>query len=490
MVKPKHIEGMKNLLIVALFFSTMLLLYFIWEDPMIESFRIIETKGGNEHAEIPLTRDIIKPERVIVHFGTGVYTTLNYDDMEAWNQCILTISQLTQEETLTVEEITRQQYDKIMEFRSICFEFLYDIPFNPFCSQYNIPQTQNFDQIDSFSLIGYSSGSPESLFIQDRKNDKYYRLVSEGSSSLLEELITQTEAGGFISYYPIGTIVGTDSTPILPLSIQAGMKKIPYKPEFDIKENESIKEFAKAFFGESFDFVRRIEESKGTIIYMYGYGQKMLTINGDGSVEYKEKVNPSISQPDYFGSLNSALQFVAFHGSWQPLEGEELIPYLRISQPIEREKKKGYRFIFGMKLKGEDIFYENDEAIVVEILSGQVIYYRRNMVQIDPKILADYEQVEEKETFSPINMLAQNYQYIYSVLLGEEYQFQNLEDESLFEMVSDMIQQVEIGYIKPRSGKENGSELVPAWIVKLDDNFIFFDLYDAHPLGYNNSGIS
>ena len=127
---------------------------------------------------------------------------------------------------------------------------------------------------------------------------------------------------------------------------------------------------------------------------------------------------------------------------------------------------------------------------MVEILSGQVIYYRRNMVQIDPKILADYEQVEEKETFSPINMLAQNYQYIYSVLLGEEYQFQNLEDESLFEMVSDMIQQVEIGFIKPRSGKENGSELVPAWIVKIDNNFIFFDLYDARPLGYNNSGIS
>ncbi|MDD4583435.1 MAG: two-component system activity regulator YycH, partial [Eubacteriales bacterium] len=224
MGKPKYFEGMKNLLIVALFFSTMLLLYFIWEDPMIESFRLTENKGENEQAEIPLIRDVIQPERVIVHFGTGVYTTLNYDDMEAWNQCILTINQLAQEETLTVAEITRQQYDKIMEFRSVCFEFLYDIPFSPFCSQYNISQTQKFDQIDSFSLIGYSSGSPESLFIQDRKNGKYYRLVSEGNSSLLEALITRIEAGDFISYYPIGTIVGTDNPTILPLSIQAGME--------------------------------------------------------------------------------------------------------------------------------------------------------------------------------------------------------------------------------------------------------------------------
>ena len=70
----------------------------------------------------------------------------------------------------------------------------------------------------------------------------------------------------------------------MPLAYKTTLNTISCFPEFDRSDEAAIKEFSQKFFGQSFDFVRRIEESNGTLIYMYGYGQKVLTFaNGNDS---------------------------------------------------------------------------------------------------------------------------------------------------------------------------------------------------------------
>lgn len=489
MGKAKQIERIKSVILVVLFFLTMLLLYFFWENPMVDTFKLSEIMNEEETVEAPSVQEVTRPQEVIVNFGGGVYTALPYEEYDAWNQCILALIQFGQEETLAVEQITKEQYDQIMGFRSILFAFFYDMPFSSFCKQYQITKTQSFDQIETVTVIGFSSGSPESLFVFDEKNDKYYRLVSDVYQPVLEGLISQIEAGGYITYYSIGTLAGTGNQTIMPLSVETNLQTIEYEPEFDIRETETIRAFAQTFFGESFDFVRRITESKGTIIYMYGYGQKVLTINADGSVEYKEKGNPSGSELNYFEALDGALQFVASHGGWESIDGAKIIPYVKFATAIEIEKKKGYRFVFGMEVGGENLYYDNGEPIVVEILGGQITYYTRNNICIAPGTLEEQGWATEKEAFSAVNMIAQNYQYIHTVLLEEGNDY-TTEGEGLFETVSNLIEYVEFGYVKPVLQKNGENELVPAWIVMVDDIMIYFDLYDARPLGYTNIGAS
>lgn len=488
MGKPNRIEIIKNMLIVVLFISTMLLLYFFWENPMVETFKFSEIiMDAEESEQIPKINDVIRPEQVIINFGTGVYTAVDCNEKDAWNRCILSLKQFLQSESILVEEITKAQYHKIMEFRSIRCEFLYDMPLNSFCKQYNIGSFQSLNTIEMFSAIGYSSGSPESIFLYDRQNDKYYRLISKVEQPAFEKLISDIKEGNYITCYPIGTYVGTKNQTVMPLSLMTYIEEIRYKPEFTQKQPHLIRETAQTFFGESFDFVRRIAESKGSIVYMYGYGQKVLTINADGSLEYKEIENSSGYQQDYFEALNSALQFVASHGDWKYAQGIETTPYVMISKEIKKEKKKGYRFIFGMETNGEKLYYKNGEPIIVEIIEGQVTYYKRNMIQINPEDLNPIENQNQKQAFSAVNMLAKNYEFIHTILLEEGYEL-STEEKGVFETVSDLIKHVETGYIKVTSETGNGGRLIPAWIVIIDDIMLYFDLYDAEPIGYNNSG--
>jgi hypothetical protein len=487
MGKPKQIEAIKNVILVVLFFSTMLLLYFFWENPMIESFNISRMIGEEEIVEAPTIQDVTRPEEIVVHFGGGIYTKLYEGEYDSWNQFILTCTQFGNDESLVVEEIVKEQYEKIMEFRSIQYEFQYGIPFNSLCSLYQITKVQSFDQIETASVLGFSAGSPDSLFVYDGRKDKYYRLVSAVQDSGLNNMISQIETGSYVTYYSIGTLVGTTNQNVLPLSIETNVGEVPYSPEFDIRREEGIIEFAQTFFGESLDFIRRIEESKGSIIYMYGYGEKILTINADGSIEYKEKMNSSGSQQDYFTSLEAALQFIASHGNWEAFDGNVVKPFVKSAKPIEKDKKKGYQLIFGMELDGEDIYFQNGESIVVEIYGDQVTYYTRNIINIDLDTLEQQRFSTNREAFSAVNMIAQNYQYIHLTLLNERYDLSAIEADALFEAVSNLIDSVEVGYMKPEFKMHTNNELVPVWIVKVADIVFYFDLYDAKPLGYTNT---
>jgi hypothetical protein len=92
-----------------------------------------------------------------------------------------------------------------------------------------------------------------------------------------------------------------------------------------------------------------------------------------------------------------------------------------------------------------------------------------------------------REAFSAVNMIAQNYQYIHLTLLNERYDLSSVESDALFEAVSNLIDSVEIGYMKPEYRVHANNELVPVWIVQVADIVFYFDLYDAKPLGYTNT---
>ncbi len=482
----KYIESMKTALIVALFISAMLLLYFFWENPTLPAFNFSEIIS-EEAERVPLTEEVIRPQQVTVNFGTGVSTAVAYNVADSWNQGMLALRKFSNSDDLALEVITKEQYEKIMQFRSVSFSFLYSLPFDSFCQEYRITKNQSFSQIKSFSLLAYSAGSPESLFLVDETTEQYYRVISAKNMHTLEPLIASVEEEDYVAYYPIGTFLGTTNQTVMPLAYYTKMQSLEYSAEFDRTEESKIKNFAQKFFGESLDFVRRIEESKGTLIYMYGYGQKVLTVFPEGSIEYKEESGTGGDEQTYFEALNTGLEFVSAHGGWEPFEGQALAPYLRYSETVKQDKKTGYRFVFGIKTNGEDLFYESGDILTVEILNGQVTSYKRNL--INAFIPEDSQFWEERETFSPVNMLAQNYNYLYSLLRSEGYTFKQAEGDALFDEVSELIDQVKLGYVRqdPTDGSAS-LELQPAWVIIIDDMEIYFDLFEAIPLGHNKIG--
>jgi regulatory protein YycH of two-component signal transduction system YycFG len=485
----KRIENIKSVALVVLFLSTMLLLYFFWQNPSMGSFRLPAIIADDDDSVVVLSvRDVTWPQETGIHFGSGVYTVAPHSKHNAFQQTLDALAAIGTDENLAVEEITAEQYRQIMEFRSLWFSFSYNIPFASFCDEYGILRTQSLDGIETVTRIAYSVGSPESVFVYDGKNNKYYRLVAREEQPPLSQVIDQIESDGYDAYYTIGSLAGTTNQVIIPLVLEASYGSLPFQKEFREDTELETRAFAQTFFGVSFDFVRRIEESKGSVIYMYGYGEKILTISVNGQVEYKERDSGANSgQQDYFSALSKALQFIGTHGGFVNEGDAGISPYVASAIAVERNRERGYRFTFGAEINGIPTFLKDGDLIMVEVMGDRITYYSRNMIRMEPDRVVEALSQPPREVFSALNMIAQNYKLIQQALLRQNLLEEGIPEEEIFEVVADLITDIQTGLVEI-AVKDEENRLVPAWIVTAGNERMYFDLYEAFPLDGDSEG--
>ncbi|MDO4553365.1 MAG: two-component system activity regulator YycH [Bacillota bacterium] len=485
MVSPQNVERAKNILIVVLFLTTILLLYLLWENLTMQTFRLSDIMPDEDY-ETPAAREVTVPSDIVVSFGAGVYTVVEEEEREIWEAFMAALDSFGRASDVLLEEITRAQYEEVMGYRSVFCDFSYSLPFVELCQLYGLSNARNYSQVAFVDQLGYSAGSPESVFLHDGENEKYYRLVSDQSEQGFESIISQVEREGYVPYYQAGTYFGIVNTAVLPVTLTGTLAERDFVPEIDPTDRSQLQAFAEPFFGESFDFVRRIEESKGTVVYMYGYGQRVLTAYPDGGFEYREEESGETSGvQSYFEALETALEFVAAHGSWETEDGEFLEVCVQEAYELSAEGRRGYRFLFGMKLEGEPLYYENGAAIIVEVSHGQVVYYKRDLIFLEGE--AEVPE-EEGEDLSAANLVAQNYEYMAGVL-REKGLIPEVEEgsgDTSFEAVAELIHSLEEGYLRPGSEGEEAGLLQPVWALSVGELDFYFDPAGGQPLGYTD----
>jgi hypothetical protein len=491
MAKPNVIEKVKNWSLVVLFLSTVLLLYFFWGNISFDNINI----PASQSAEVPPdTASLLKPEQIVVNFGADAYTVLPpadiWDNGESSDKdsFVKELGRFGPAENVLVEEITYEQYLQVMKYASIWATFNYNIPISDFCSNFNMSKPQSYDVIETVTEIGYSTAEKgNSLYIFDGRNQKTYRLVAEDSDNKtgntdFPAYINSIGAEGHNIYYPVISVLGVGSDTLVPLSVQANLKSFSFRQDFYSYQTEKIASMAEQFFGGNFDFVRKITEENGTIIYMYGYGQTVLIVNTDGSIEYKVAQTANSAGQSFSDALETAVKFVASHGGWESMEGAELTPYLEdvIRDP---NKEKGYRFLFGLEINGSRLYYENGYPVIVDVISGQVTYYKRQFIDFDPYDIESIKDSEPDDAFSAANLIAQNFKYIYDTLLRSGDVPETANEDVMFENVASLVKDMRIGYLKPADNES--TEILPVWIVTVKETDIYFDLYNADPVGFS-----
>lgn len=405
----RFMERIKTILIVVLTLTTILLLYFFWKGiPGTEPFQfknVADLVRGEEY--VPEISQVLLPREITVSFvdDKGSYTSVEDGKRQYWNQAISELKLFGKETNVRVQELSdsqlspREAYQRAMRKRSIQFSFSYDIPFGDFCDAYGIKRFSGSEMIQSFTSIGYSTyyDQDKSLLFYDGKNDKYYRIFAdkdknkekENSINGFLEMIDEIQNGGdYIPYYPVSSMFLGEDTQVennafMPLTLQSKARAFHCTQEFSQDDVQKIDELAETFFGKNFDFIRRITESQGTLIFMYGYGQKVLTVNMDGTLVYKEEISEEgYSEQNFFDSLDTALTFVAAHGTWETDEGGKENPQTVLRDVTSREsgRKKIYSFTFETEIGGQQLHAENGNAAVVEVCGSQVIYYSRNKI--------------------------------------------------------------------------------------------------------------
>ena len=136
-----------------------------------------------------------------------------------------------------------------------------------------------------------------------------------------------------------------------------------------------------------------------------------------------------------------------------------------------------------MEVNGSSLFYESGEPIIVDVTSGQVTYYKRQMIDFVQQDIEAVEAGKLEDAFSPVNLIAQNCKYIYEILVqkGEVPPTDN--QDAMLNEVAARVKAMQIGYIKPSD--KDATEIQPVWEVTIGTTNVYFDLYSADPVGYS-----
>jgi hypothetical protein len=506
--RVKFIEQLKNILLVVLVLSTILLLYFLWNDDAGFDFRVPGT--GNGDAETIPIEEVLSPERITVNFGAENYTALSATaslwygsgpDPDGAPAFMPGLTRFLASDNIVVGAISEEDFLDVMRARSIRADFSFAIPLADFCAQFGLQRPAQLDAIDTFSCVAYSEASPESLFLCNKRDDRYYRLAVEGESGF-RELITFVETLDYVSYYPLRTFAGVENDVMLPLDMAGGPARLSYMRSFDVGDEadaERITEMTRAFFGKSFDFTRKITEGNGTVVYMYGYGEKVLVINRDGSFEYSATEFNRDGAAGFFVALTAALDFMASHGEPEDAGRASNRVYLKDAAYTFADGRGTYSFLFGVRIDGDVVYYADSEPLTVEVTGRRVSYYKWDM--IGDVSTEDAAAPAPGKAYAPFDLLTEHFAYIYDVLSarGLAAPPENASDEeSLFEAVAGMVSGLSSGLLRPSGGTASGEapadsqgasdgdaqSLFPVWTLTVEGVEFYFDLYTGARAGY------
>lgn len=478
-------EQFKTGLLVFLILMSMMLAHQLWLD--VPSWRFMPSEpSGNVKLEkkegIVNIYDVMSPQRITVNFGGGLHTVLYADAYGLWEKALQILQERNAAEGIDIQEVDAREWEEVQNVKSIKMEFACRMPIEVLSKGIQGALKDKVAFVDSILLLLIENNL---IYLADSQEEKYYCLKSsQGIEDELIEKVNQIELKEYTYYYSIEDIYGVSNHRLMPVEWTESLPKMKTTPEMDTADDLGIKSFAETFFGENFDFVRKIRETTGSVIYTYGYGKKNLKINSLGVAEYIEEIDPqkTAASVGVWEAFQIAFQFVQEHGGWTYSDGSSIKPFIKNILPVEREKKKGYRFVFGYRFNDVPVYHHPQiagETLEVEVIGSHVNYYKRFLKEKASDAAYEYErESEDGEMMIVTDIVNKNFDVIEKDYLRNHGQnLKETDEEKRKDKILESIRPIGLGYYS--QGAEKNEVLVPVWVLEVGNVTYYFDVYDG-----------
>lgn len=533
--RKKFIEHIKNILIAVLFTSAVLLLSFFWKDMSLNDLENFSIGIQENDSYQPELSELTRPGQIEVNFGSGVYAVLSADwqlsqhgidmkktsfstsddddvlqDKDAdsgteertetgklgdgiYEYLKSLMSQYMTQSDISQERIEKSQYDEVMSYPSITAAFSFDIPFSDFLKNNGIEPPQGSSSVTNVTEISFSSASSENIFIYDGFENAYYRFVTaddafaDRMSAEMSSLISGIEMTNVTAYYTIESLAGIKNDALIPVYQRNVVKSLSCKSEFSITDSSEIRKYEQMFFSSGLDFVRKITENKGSLIYTYGYNQKKLVLDETGRISYSEELDSAhYSDIGFYEGLEEAVDYVKSHGGWSPMMSEKSVPYLSHVSRITSDdgKYNGYRYEFSIKLKGVPVSFTSGSMLGIEVYGSQVTSYERDIVALSQK-----DDSDTIDVINAIDVITSEYEEIGNILIelakekNDETMLKQYSSGNMFEVVTGNIDIIR--FCMMRDTNNDSSHLFPAWYIEINGTRFWCSPEDGHILAWD-----
>lgn len=468
-------EKLKTVFLAMLFVLSVLLTQRLWIIiPSGETAGKVVDASGEE--ELNIYAEILSPQSYVYNFGGGYHTVLFTESDGIWQEAMGLVDAFSAE-AFTHEALSLAEWQEINEYKSIKFRFSFPIPLELFYRDFEAwPISEELRAVDHLVVPATETGV---LYVADKSRGLYFRLKGVSFETSVGEKIDAVARKGYTDYFRAADVLGIDSDLLLPINFEEGMAAVSVSPEIDAGDQAQVGALAGRFFGETFDFVKRIEENDGSIVYISNYGEKVMKIHADGLLEYTERLQrqdqpESLSRPE---ALNRVVSFVKAHGGWP--SGACLSGF----EAIEKAGVPGYRLSFTYTLKGYPVLTaaaEDHAAIVVEIYGGSVGNYRRRIVRSRMETLSG-GQADAGEVLVPQKVIDRNLKEIAAAyILDSGLDVAEIsKDQLLFDLLSAIDNIQRAYYLDPSLGSER---LSPVWKMQIGQRKYCFHVGDGRIL--------
>lgn len=440
---------------------------------------------------------LLYPQSCSVGFGGGLYKGFFSTEIKQnlWQESQKYIKNYV--EYLEIDRISQEDWSTAVKSKGVRFV----MPFTMTIQQLQdmLIEKQSGIGTDNrvFDTIIVPVNDDEHMYFGLSSEGQYYRLTGVKRDPYLDTLLTQAKSE--TNAYDTKTIEELYapskklSVPGEPFRINQvffpvdQVDSIPFvrvKDEIVLSElsETELKNYVSKAFNNRYDFLKRIEDIDGSVVYLYGYGDRALKIGTDGVIRYKNlfEKTPNASALSFKEGLAVSVKELQNYG--------ELPQGFYLSEYEENKDTAGNnvkRYGFSYEMENLPVFLGSDnrgQSMMVEITENQVTNVERKLSnyvstfsigEIWDEPMNVLSLVELNYDILSENFVNTDYKPKISAAPGEE------KDINLAFEVLQNIKEVEMVYYLNVNQSES---LIPAWHIVVGSHQYIINIYSGEIL--------
>lgn len=432
-------------------------------------------------------KEVFSPQSFVLSFGGGIYTQ-NYteENSKIWRLAMDSLSDAFADvqDAAQLESIEPSRWNELAKGRAVRFVMPFSMTMSDIQTMLNLDVFQFGEDIKINSIL-LSTHVPDAIYFGNDSEHVYFRLSGNSKASEIAQKISDIERTSTIEYRRVEDLFGLSRTTeandapennsVFPITSMR-VDFINITPEVDVtaSDDSALKSYANKAFGKQFNFVKKMQDVDGSIIYLYGYANKALRLGADGSIEFTQRLESGtkLESLTYKSALNLALDYVDQYG------GAPASLYLSdYTKSEDADKNTVYTFDFSYKIKELPIIAEGTikgDSIQVTIVGNKVTNFSRRifkykdsfMLDIYPRALTINEVLERNSAIIEGD---------YEKSLPEGM---SLSSSEIWVRILSDISHVELAYYL----ETNKGYLYPVWKLDIGEYTYSFRLYDGRVL--------
>ncbi len=464
-------ERLKTLLLISLVGISLLFTKKSWVELPSSFSNIFES--DKVYSSTYLLSDMLSPNEYLLNFNDNYHTILNNDYKNSlWSSSKDIISAGLSSKDVEITDVSDEEYYLYHHKKSVVFYFPEKVNTYILSKILNVDNpNQLVDNIPEIDSIYIYVGEGKAFYILSDESDHFKVYKEDFDVSALNQKIDDIEQAKNYNYYDsMENRLGIKNNIFIPYEMNNPMPRVFVENKIiSFTEEEKI-QLVEKFFNKDINYIREIVESNGSTIYVYN--QKALKLDINGTLEYFNGLEKTVTKRNLYESMNTATNFIS--------RNTDLIAnmYLNKIEDIEIDNSVGYRFTFGYRVGGVPVILGNEEVdnfIQMEVFNKEVRLYKHHIRRYMNNQAEDI--TFEKKILSSFKVIDMNYEYIMNAYLKEN-KLALKEEEEIIEKVLTSIKKIELAYFDP-SLKTIGEELIPVWVIESDDGIYAFDIYNG-----------